>query len=60
MRIAKLHEIVLLTLLWFDRWLHPRLSRSRDHLVSPIQENDPYVEGLIRALGGGDRPPRGS
>jgi hypothetical protein len=47
---ATVHKILVLTLACFDRWVKPLFSQAERQSLSPIQENDPYVEGLLRCL----------
>ena len=44
------HKILVLTLVCFDRWLRPLFSQPERQNLSPIQEYDPYVAGLLRSL----------
>jgi hypothetical protein len=46
----RVHKILMLALICFDRWLKPLLSPAEGQTLSPIQEHDPYVEGLLRCL----------
>ena len=46
------HKSLVLTLICFDRWLKPLVSQAERQNLSPIQERDPYVEGLLRCLQG--------
>jgi hypothetical protein len=45
-----LHKILALTFACFDRWVKPLVSQTETLNPSPIQEYDPYVEGLLRCL----------
>jgi hypothetical protein len=47
-----LHQIITLSLECFNAWLRPLLSRSRKDAVSSVQDHDPYLESLLRALHG--------
>ena len=47
---ARVHKIIVLTLVCFDRWLKPLFSQAERQNLSPIQEYDPYVAGLLRCL----------
>jgi hypothetical protein len=47
---GRIHKILVLTLVCFDRWLKPLFSNGERQSLSPIQEYDPYVEGLLRYL----------
>ena len=47
---GRIHKILMLTLVCFDRWLKPLFSQAEEQNLSPIQEYDPYVEGLLRCL----------
>jgi hypothetical protein len=47
---GRVHKILVLTLICFDRWLKPLFSNAERQNLSPIQEYDPYVEGLLRYL----------
>jgi hypothetical protein len=46
----RIHRILMLALVCFDKWLKPMLSQAEGQTLSPIQERDPYVEGLLRSL----------
>jgi len=50
--VEGLHRIITLSLECFNAWLSPLLPRSRNAAVAPVQEQDPYVESLLRALHG--------
>jgi hypothetical protein len=50
--VAGLHRIITLSLECFNAWLSPLLSRSRKAAVSSVQDHDPYLESLLRALHG--------
>ena len=47
---GRVHKILVLTLACFDKWLKPLFSQAEEQKLSPIQEYDPYVEGLLRCL----------
>ena len=47
-----LHRIITLSLECFNAWLSPFLSHSRKETVSSVQDHDPYLESLLRALHG--------
>jgi hypothetical protein len=47
---GRVHKILVLTLICFDRWLKPLFSQAERRNLSPIQERDPYVKGLLRCL----------
>jgi len=47
---GRVHTIFVLALACFDRWLKPLFSNAERQNLSPIQEHDPYVEGLLRYL----------
>ena len=47
---ATVHKILVLTLACFDKWLKPLVPQTERQNLSRIQENDPYVEGLLRCL----------
>lgn len=47
---GRVHKILALTLVCFDRWLKPLFLDAESQSLSPIQEHDPYVEGLLRYL----------
>ena len=47
---GRVHKILVLTLVCFDRWLKPLFSQAARQNLSPIQEYDPYVKGLLRYL----------
>jgi len=47
---GRIHKILALTLVCFDRWLKPLFSNAERKSLSPIQEYDPYVKGLLRYL----------
>jgi hypothetical protein len=47
---GRVHKILVLTFLCFDTWLKPLFSTAETQNLSPIQERDPYVEGLLRYL----------
>ena len=49
---GRLHRIITLSLLCFNRWLKPLLPRSRNETVSSVQEHDPYLESLLIVLHG--------
>jgi len=44
------HNILALASVCFDMWLKPLFSQAEIPIPSPIQEYDPYVEGLLRYL----------
>ncbi len=44
------HKTLALALVCFDMWLKPLFSQAERQIPSPIQEHDPYVEGLLRYL----------
>ena len=46
----RVHKILVLTLVCFDRWLKPLFSNAERQNLSPIRAYDPYVEGLLRYL----------
>jgi len=48
--VAGLHRIITLSLACFNAWLSPLLPRSRKAAVSSVQDHDPYLESLLRAL----------
>jgi hypothetical protein len=50
--VEGLHRIITLSFACFNAWLRPLLPRSREAAVSSIQDHDPYLEGLLRALHG--------
>ena len=45
-----LHRFITLSLEGFNAWLRPLLPRSRQDAVSSVQDHDPYLESLLRAL----------
>ena len=45
-----LHRIITLSLECWNTWLRPLLPRSRKAEVSSVQDQDPYLESLLRAL----------
>jgi hypothetical protein len=47
---GRVHKILALTSVCFDTWLKPLFSQAERQSLSPIQEYDPYVEGLLRYL----------
>ena len=47
---GRVHKILVLTLVCFERWLKPLVSQAERQSLSPIQEYDPYVQGLLRSL----------
>ena len=47
---ARIHKILVLSLVCFDRWLRPLFSQAESQNLSPVQEYDPYVQGLLRSL----------
>ena len=47
---GRVHKILVLTLVCFDRWLKPLFPNAERQSLSPIQNYDPYVEGLLRYL----------
>jgi hypothetical protein len=47
---GRVHKILVLTSVCFDRWLKPLFSRAERRNLSPIQKRDPYVKGLLRCL----------
>ena len=47
---GRVHKILVLTLVCFDRWLKPLFSQAERQNLSLIQEYDPYVAGLLRYL----------
>jgi len=47
---GRVHKILVLTLACFDKWLKPLVSQAERQSLSPIQEYDPYVQGLLRSL----------
>jgi hypothetical protein len=47
---GRIHKILALTFACFDRWLKPLFSQAEEQNLSPVQEYDPYVEGLLRCL----------
>ena len=47
---GRVHKILALAFAYFDRWLKPLFSQAEKQNPSPIQEYDPYVEGLLRLL----------
>jgi hypothetical protein len=49
---GRVHRILGLISLCFDRWLKPLFFRAERNIPSPIQERDPYVEALLRYLQG--------
>jgi hypothetical protein len=49
---CRVHKILALTFLCFDTWLKPLFSEAERQNLSPIQECDPYAEGLLRYLQG--------
>ena len=44
------HKILALAFICFDMWLKPLFSQAERQNPSPVQEYDPYVEGLLRYL----------
>ncbi|MCX5817718.1 MAG: hypothetical protein NTX75_16010 [Proteobacteria bacterium] len=46
---GRVHNMLALAFV-FDTWLKPLSSRAERQNPSPIQEHDPYVEGLLRYL----------
>jgi hypothetical protein len=50
--VEGLHRIITLSLECFNAWLRPLLPCSRKDAVSSIQDHDPYLESLLRALHG--------
>jgi hypothetical protein len=48
--VESFHRIITLSLERFNAWLRPLLPRSRKSAVSSIQDHDPYLESLLRAL----------
>jgi hypothetical protein len=50
--VESLHRIITSSLECFNAWLQPLLSRSRKNAVSSVQDHDPYLESLLRALHG--------
>ncbi len=47
-----LHKLLALALACFDSWLKPLFGQAERQTLSPIQECDPYVKGLLRYLQG--------
>ena len=47
---GRVHKIFVLALACFGRWLKPLFSNAERQNLSPIQEHDPYVEGLLRYI----------
>ena len=47
---AGLHKILALAFVCFDAWLRPLFSRTERPNLSPMQECDPYIKGLLRYL----------
>lgn len=47
---GRVHKILALALVCFDTWIKPLFSQAERQELSPIQEHDPYVEGLLRYL----------
>jgi hypothetical protein len=52
---GRVHKILALTFACFDTLLKPLLAQTERHNLSPIQEYDPYVVGLLRYLQSGRR-----
>lgn len=50
--VEGLHRIITLSFKCFNAWLSPLLPRSRKAAVSSVQDHDPYLESLLRALHG--------
>ena len=50
--VEGLHRIISLSLECFNAWLRPLPPRSQKDAVSAVQEYDPYLESLLRALHG--------
>jgi len=46
----RVHKILALVFVCFDMWLKPLFSQTERQIPSPIQEYDPYVEGLLLYL----------
>jgi len=44
------HNILVLAFVCLNAWLKPLFSQAERQNPSPIQEYDPYVEGLLRYL----------
>jgi hypothetical protein len=47
---GRVNKILGLIFAYFDRWVKPFFSQAGKKIPSPIQERDPYVEGLLRYL----------
>ncbi len=48
--VEGLHRIITLSLECFNAWLRPLPPRSREAAVNAVQDHDPYLESLLRAL----------
>lgn len=46
----RVHKILTLAFVCFDTWLKPLLSQAGRRNLSPIEEYDPYVVGLLKCL----------
>jgi len=49
---TNLRMIIAVSLLCFNGWLKPLLPHSRNEMLSPVQDCDPYLIGLLMALHG--------
>jgi len=48
--VGRVHKILTLAFICFDAWLKPLFSQAERQNPSPVQDCDPYVEGLLRYL----------
>ena len=48
--VEGLHRIITLSLECFNAWLRPLLPRSREDTASAVQDQDPYLQSLLRVL----------
>jgi hypothetical protein len=49
---TNLHRIIAASLLCFNKRLKPLLPHPRSEMLSPVQDCDPYLKGLLIALYG--------
>lgn len=49
---TNLRRTIAVSLLCFNKWLKPLLPHSRNEMLSPVQDCDPYLKGLLIALHG--------